>query len=138
MVSPEFEITLYTLVFLMGYDAASITLGGDDVIISCHRMARRIGSCYPKVPYARKWSYCLCCWTYNLFSKWHFQDCSFELGGFFFIFIQIILVQTTSRKCNAQMWAFYGSKPASSANVNTRLLYKKVVFWSQLITHQFS
>ena len=53
-VSPEFEITLYTLIFLMGYEAASITLGGDDVIIKCHKIAGKIGTCYPMMPYKKK------------------------------------------------------------------------------------
>ncbi|XP_065061961.1 uridylate-specific endoribonuclease B-like [Rhopilema esculentum] len=46
-VSPEFEITLYTVIFLMGYEAASITLGGDDVLVKCHKTAGKIGTCYP-------------------------------------------------------------------------------------------
>eukprot|EP00112_Aurelia_sp_Birch-Aquarium-sp1_P003691 Seg1415.11 transcript_id=Seg1415.11/GoldUCD/mRNA.D3Y31 product=Poly protein_id=Seg1415.11/GoldUCD/D3Y31 len=52
-VSPEFEITLYTTIFLMGYEAASITLGGDDVIIKCHKTAGKIGTCYPTMPYKK-------------------------------------------------------------------------------------
>ena len=53
-VSPEFEITLYTTIFLMGYEAASVTLGGDDVIIKCHKMAGKIGTCYTEMPYVKR------------------------------------------------------------------------------------
>eukprot|EP00794_Sanderia_malayensis_P004603 gene4603-5208_t len=49
-VSPEFEIALYTTVFLMGYESANITLGGEDVIIKCHKLAGKIRTCYPVMP----------------------------------------------------------------------------------------
>lgn len=53
-VSPEFEITLYTTVFLMGYEAVNLVLGGDDVIIKCYQTARKIGTCYPVMPYGKR------------------------------------------------------------------------------------
>lgn len=53
-ISPEFEITLYTTVFLMGYEAVNLVLGGEDVIIKCHQTARKIGTCYPVMPHVKR------------------------------------------------------------------------------------
>lgn len=49
-VSPEFEIALYTVCYLMGHQAYKITLGGEAVIIKCHQTAGKIGTCYPQMP----------------------------------------------------------------------------------------
>lgn len=49
-VSPEFEIAMYTVCYLMGYEAYKVTLGDDPVIIKCHKVAGKIGTCYPQMP----------------------------------------------------------------------------------------
>lgn len=54
--SPEFEMALYTVCFMMGKSAYKITLGGEPVIIKCHQTAGKIGSCFPQAvnTYRRK------------------------------------------------------------------------------------
>ncbi|XP_065670131.1 uridylate-specific endoribonuclease B [Hydra vulgaris] len=49
-VSPEFEIALYTVCHLLGYDSYKITLGKEPVIIKSHKIGKRIGACYPQLP----------------------------------------------------------------------------------------
>lgn len=49
-VSPEFEIALYTVCYMMGHSSYKITLGGEAVIIKAHQTAGKIGTCYPQVP----------------------------------------------------------------------------------------
>jgi len=49
-VSPEFEIALYTVCYLMGHDAYKITLNDEPVIIKCYKTAGKIGTCYPQMP----------------------------------------------------------------------------------------
>jgi len=48
--SPEFEIALYTVMHLMGHDAYKIAFDGDPVIIKCHKLAGKCGTCYPQAP----------------------------------------------------------------------------------------
>ncbi|KAI9101943.1 Endoribonuclease XendoU [Phlyctochytrium arcticum] len=49
--SPEFEIALYTLVFLAGAEDNQVTIEGVDVNLKCHKFRNnqgmRLGSCYP-------------------------------------------------------------------------------------------
>ena len=49
-VSPEFEIAMYTVAYLMGHEAYKITLGDDPIILKCHQMAGKIGTSYPQMP----------------------------------------------------------------------------------------
>jgi len=48
--SPEFEMALYTTLFMMGHPAYKINLGGEDVIIKCHQSKGKIGTCFPQLP----------------------------------------------------------------------------------------
>jgi len=49
--SPEFEMALYTAVYLMGYTQVQFPLNGNNVKITCHEVSRNgiksIASCYP-------------------------------------------------------------------------------------------
>jgi len=47
--SPEFEMSLYTLIYMMGYSKAHFDLGGTKVMITCWPTGdkRHIGTCYP-------------------------------------------------------------------------------------------
>ena len=49
--SPEFDIGLYTAVYLMGYDEIQFPLIGVNVKISCFGINRgkSIGTCYPDI-----------------------------------------------------------------------------------------
>lgn len=49
--SPEFEMSLYTLIYMMGYNHAKIMLDGVQVTITCWPINhnRNIGTCYPSV-----------------------------------------------------------------------------------------
>lgn len=49
-MSPEFEIAMYTVAYLMGHEAYKITLGDDPIILKCHQMAGKIGTSYPQMP----------------------------------------------------------------------------------------
>lgn len=49
-VSPEFEIALYTVCYLMGHESYKFKFDGDEIIIKCHQMAGKIGSSYPQLP----------------------------------------------------------------------------------------
>jgi len=49
-VSPEFELALYTVCYMLGEHSYKITLGGEEVIIKCHQTAGKIGTCYPQLP----------------------------------------------------------------------------------------
>lgn len=51
--SPEFEIALYTVAYLMGHKVIQTTLGNDPVIIKCHQIAGKIGICSPETPRGR-------------------------------------------------------------------------------------
>eukprot|EP00123_Amoebidium_parasiticum_P000845 comp11746_c0_seq1/m.6337 comp11746_c0_seq1/g.6337 ORF comp11746_c0_seq1/g.6337 comp11746_c0_seq1/m.6337 type:complete len:279 (-) comp11746_c0_seq1:605-1441(-) len=47
-VSPEFELALYTLCFVLGQTDNHMELDGYDINVKCHRIGQdRIGSCYP-------------------------------------------------------------------------------------------
>jgi len=47
--SPEFEMALYTAVYLMGYSQVQFPLNGNNIKITCHgiNQDKSIGSCYP-------------------------------------------------------------------------------------------
>ncbi|KNC80526.1 hypothetical protein SARC_07119 [Sphaeroforma arctica JP610] len=50
-VSPEFEMALYTLMFLCGGEENEVTVGGYDLTVVCHKIGRtnpKIGSAFPK------------------------------------------------------------------------------------------
>jgi len=49
--SPEFEMSLYTAIYMMGFNHAKITLDGITVTITCWPINgnRNIGTCYPSV-----------------------------------------------------------------------------------------
>lgn len=49
-VSPEFEIALYTVCYMLGKNSYKISLGGEKVVIKCHQTAGKIGTCYPQMP----------------------------------------------------------------------------------------
>jgi len=49
-ISPEFEIAMYTVCYLMGHEAYKFKFDGDEIVIKCHQMAGKIGSCYPQLP----------------------------------------------------------------------------------------
>ena len=49
-VSPEFEVALYTVCYLMGHSSYAISLGKEPVIIKVHKTAGKIGTCYPQMP----------------------------------------------------------------------------------------
>lgn len=49
-VSPEFEVALYTVCYMLGKSSYKVTLGGEDVVIKCHQTAGKIGTCYPQLP----------------------------------------------------------------------------------------
>lgn len=48
--SPEFELALYTVCYMMGHSSYKIELGGEPVIIKCHQSYGKIGTCYPQMP----------------------------------------------------------------------------------------
>jgi len=49
-ISPEFEIAMYTVCYLMGHESYKFSFDGDEIVIKCHQMAGKIGSCYPQLP----------------------------------------------------------------------------------------
>jgi len=48
-VSPEFEIALYTVCYLMGHESYKFKFDDTAIIIKCHQMAGKIGSSYPQL-----------------------------------------------------------------------------------------
>lgn len=49
-VSPEFEIALYTVCFLLGHESYSINLNGEPVVIKAYKTAGNIGTTYAQSP----------------------------------------------------------------------------------------
>jgi len=53
-VSPEFEISLYTVCYLLGHDSYLITLGGQPVVIKAYKNHGLIGTTFPQMPPYKK------------------------------------------------------------------------------------
>lgn len=49
-VSPEFEISLYTVCYLMGHESYLIELNGETIMIKAYKNAGKIGTTYPQNP----------------------------------------------------------------------------------------
>jgi hypothetical protein len=47
-VSPEYELALYTMLFVAGGQENSVRLGGHPARVTVHARGNKIGSCYPE------------------------------------------------------------------------------------------
>ena len=53
-VSPEFEISLYTVCYLMGHDSYIVELNGEPVMIKAYKTAGKIGTTFAQNPPYKK------------------------------------------------------------------------------------